>query len=164
MKQRKSSTSASGSKASRSASGRKASRSASGSKASRKRSDIPQLGEHAKESISPLKVLSEDVPELLLQQQYDEAAKLAAVMGVTIAELLGSQDNLLPILDVAPKYVPGMPLVSEERYQQLPTHMRNLYDWYMEAVKTGRKMIVAKVSLEYYFREEKIHVEFEELF
>ena len=57
-----------------------------------------------------------------------------------------------------------MPLVSEERLEQLPTHMRNLHQWYIEAVKVGRKMIVAKVPHEYYFRDETVHVEFEELF
>ena len=99
-----------------------------------------------------------------MQQQYDRAAVLAAEMGVTVAELLSSQDNVLPVLPVAPKYVRGLPLVSEEKLPQLPTHMRNLHDWYMETAESGRKYIVAKVPEEYYFREEKIHVEFSELF
>ena len=113
----KSSKSASGSKASESASGSKASKSASG-----KRRDVPQLGEQAKQSIPPLKVLSKDVPQAQ-QQDLVEAAKLAAAMGVTVAELLGSQDDKLPMADVAPTYVPGKPLVNEQKLKQLPTQM-----------------------------------------
>ena len=110
----------------------KTSRSASGSgskssKSSRRKiSDIPQLGEQAKQSIPSLKVLSENVPQVL-QQDMEEAAKLAAAMGVSVAELLGSQDDKLPKADVVPTYVPGMPLVSKEKLQQLPTQIRNLH-------------------------------------
>ena len=120
-------------KTSRSASGSKSSKSASG-----KRSDVPQLGEQAKQSIPSLKVLSENVPQVL-QQDMEEAGKLAAAMGVTVAELLGSQDDKLPKADVVPTYVAGKPLVSDEKLAQLPTHMRNLHDWYLSVVGGGQK-------------------------
>jgi len=136
----------------------KSSKSASG-----KRRDVPQLGEQAKQSIPPLKVLSKDVPQVL-QQDMKEAAKWAAEMGLTVSQLLSSQDDNLPKAVVAPTYVRGQPLVSKERRQQLPTHMRNLHDWYLRFVKEDRTMIVAKVPHEYYFRAEEIHVEFSELF
>jgi hypothetical protein len=155
------------SKSSKSASGSKSSKSASGSKSSKstsvKRSDVPQLGQQAKQSIPPLKVLSENVPQVL-QQDMEEAAKLAAAMGVSVAELLGSQDDKLPKAVVVPTYVPGMPLVSKEKLQQLPTQMRNLHEWYLRVVKGDRTMIVAKVPHEYFFRAEEVHVEFSELF
>jgi hypothetical protein len=52
----------------------RSSRSASGSKSSksarRKRSNIPQLGQQAKQSILPLKVLSENVPSLVQQKVW----------------------------------------------------------------------------------------------
>ena len=92
------------------------------------------------------------------------AAELAAAMGVTVADLLGSQDDKLPKADVVPTYIPGMPLVSKEKLQQLQTKMRNLHEWYLRAVKGGRTMIVAKVLHEYYFRPEEVHVDFPELF
>ena len=146
-------------KTSRSASGRKSSKSSR-----RKRSDVPQLGEQAKQSIPPLMVLSTDVPQLLAQQQdMEEAAKLAADMGVPIAELLGSQDDNLPKAPVVPTYVLGMPFVTQEKSIQLPTSMRNLHNWYLRVVKEGRIMIVAQVPSEYYFRPEEIHVDFSEL-
>ena len=85
-------------------------------------------------------------------------------MGVTVAELLGSQDDKLPKADVVPTYVPGKPLVSKEKLEQLPTQMRKLHDWYMEEAKKGRIMIVAKVPHEYYFREDEVHVDFSKLF
>ena len=93
-----------------------------------------------------------------------EAAELAATMGVSLAELLGSQDDKLPKADVVPIYVPGMPLVSKEKLQQLPTQMRNLHEWYLGVVEVGRTMIVAKVPHEYFFRADEVHVEFSELF
>ena len=93
-----------------------------------------------------------------------EAAKLAAAMGVTVAELLGSQDDKLPKADVVPTYVPGKPLVSTQKLKQMPTNMRKLHEWYMREVKEDRIMIVAKVPVEYFFRAEEIHVEFSELF
>ena len=108
---------------------------------------FPRLGEQAKQSIPPLKVLSEDVPQVL-QQDMEEAAKLAAAMGVSVAELLGSQDDKLPKTDVVPTYVPGKPLVSKEKLKQLPTHMRNLHEWYLRVVEGDRTMIVAKVRHE----------------
>ena len=55
-------------------------------------------------------------------------------------------------------------MVTTERYQDLPTHMRNLHDWYMTAVKEGQEILMAKVADEYYFLESMIHVEFLELF
>jgi hypothetical protein len=88
----------------------------------------------------------------------EEAAKLAAQMGVTIADLEGGAE--LPTAVVAQKYVYRRRLVSEERYPKLPTHMQNLHDWYMLASKREQTMLVAKVIEEYYFREDEIHIDF----
>ena len=92
----------------------------------------------------------------------EEAAMLAEQMGVPLADLLGGAE--LPKAVVARKYVKGEPMVSTERYQDLPTHMRNLHDWYMTVVKEGRERLVANVAAEYYFYESTIHVEFDEFF
>jgi hypothetical protein len=139
-------------------------KSASGSKSSKrsskKRSDVPQLGEQAKQSIPPLVVSSTNDPQ---QQDMEEAAKLAAEMGVTIAELLGEQDVNIPKAPVVPTYELGMPFVTQERSAELPTAMRSLHNWYLRVVKEGRIMIVAKVPEEYYFRPDEIHIDFSEL-
>ena len=151
------------SKSSRSASGSKKGCSPARKSSRSARRDVPQLGKQAKQSIPPLKVLSKHAPQ---PPQLDmvTATEIAAAMGVTVAQLLSSEDDKLPKADVVPTYVPGQPLVSKEKLQQLPTQMRNLHEWYLRAVKGGRTMIVAKVPHEYYFRPEEVHVDFPELF
>ena len=130
-----------------------------------KKSDVPLLGQHAKQTIAPLKVVSQNVP-LLAQQPLDMsiAAELATIMEITLDELLGPQLDHLPKMPISPKYVAGEDLVSKERLRELPTQMRSLHKWYLNAVKEERIMIVVKVSHDYYFREEEVHVEFPELF
>ena len=111
-------------------------------------------------------MLSDNVPVLYQRQgSYDpvEAAKLAASMDVSVEQLLSSQDNTLPFGDIAPKFVYGEDLVSDERLKELPTHMRNLHQWYLNACKVDKKYIVANVPEEYYFRREDIHIEICEL-
>jgi hypothetical protein len=92
----------------------------------------------------------------------DKAELLEAQMGVIVADLLGGAD--IPKAVVAQKYVHGQPLVSDERYHQLPTHMQNLNDWYLLASKCEQTMLVAEVAEEYYFREYEIHIDFSKLF
>src|SRR4051812_17447858 len=82
-------------------------------------------------------------------------------MNVTVARLLGSQDDKLPKAVIVARYVLGMDLVSKKKLQELPTQMRNLHKWYLRVVKQDRKMIIAKVPQKYYFQPEQIHVEFE---
>jgi hypothetical protein len=104
---------------------------------------------------SPLKVFSEEVPQGL---NMDEAMKLAAAMSMTTADLLSGAE--LPKAAIARKYVHGKPLVDEEKLRQMPTNMRNLHAWYLVASKREQTMLVVKVVEEYYFREDKIHIEF----
>jgi hypothetical protein len=106
-------------------------------------------------------VLSEDVPQQQQQVNMDEAAILASQMGMTVAELLGGAD--LPKAVVVGKYVHGKPLVSDKKLRQLPTHMQNLHAWYLLSSKREQTMLVAEV-VEYYFREDEIHIDFLELF
>jgi hypothetical protein len=73
------------SRSSRSASGSKSSKSASG-----KRSDIRQLGQQAKQSIPPLKVLSENVPSLVQQQNLEEAKKWADEWNMSVEDIIAS--------------------------------------------------------------------------
>ena len=141
-----------------------ASESKSMKSASGKRSDVSQLGQQAKQSIPPLKVL--DVPSVYQGHggiDMEETLKLAAQMGCTVEELLGSQDVALPIADIAPKFVYGADLVRKERLHQLSTHMWNLHQWYLDVCKENKKFIVANIPEEYYFRKEEIHIEMNEL-
>jgi hypothetical protein len=144
--------------------------SASGSKSStstcKKRSDVPQLGQQAKQSIPPLRVLSENVPSRVQGQSLEIAQKLADEWGMSVKDVLASQDERFPKTVVAPKpkFVMGGPLVTKERLEDLPTNMRYLHAWYMNEAKNGRITIVACVPREYYGHPEEIHVDFDELF
>jgi hypothetical protein len=113
-KKRRSYTSASGSKSSTSA--------------SKKRSDISQLRQHAKQSIPPLRVLSENVPSLVQGKSLEIAKKWADEWGMSVEDILASKDERFPKVVVAPKpkFVMGGPLVSKERLEDLPTNMRYL--------------------------------------
>ncbi|KAK1632145.1 hypothetical protein QYE76_006460 [Lolium multiflorum] len=93
----------------------------------------------------------------------EEAATLAAQIGCTVEELLMARDAVLPIADIPPKFVYGADLVSKERLHQLPTHMRNLHQWYLDACKENTSYIVADIPEDYYFRKEEIHIEMNEL-
>jgi hypothetical protein len=142
----------------------------SGSKSStstsKKRSDIPQLGQQAKQSIPPLRVLSKNVPSLVQGQNLEIVEKWAAEWGMSVEDVLASQDDRFPKAVVAPKpkFVMGGPLVSKEKLEDLPTNMCYLHTWYLNEAKNGRIMIVARVPREYYGRPEDIHVDFDELF
>jgi hypothetical protein len=128
--------------------------SASGSKSSRsrskKRSNVPQLGQQAKQG-----------------QSLEIAQKWADEWGMSLEDVLASQNERFPKAVVAPKhkFVMGWgPLVSKERLEDLPTNMRYLHAWYMNEAKNGRIMIMARVPREYYGRPEENHVNFDELF
>ncbi|KAI4971038.1 hypothetical protein ZWY2020_001952 [Hordeum vulgare] len=90
--------------------------SASGSKSSsttsKKKSDVPQLGQQAKQSIPPLKVLTENVPPPVQGQAFDREKELADECGISVEDLLASQDHRIPKAVVAPKpqFVMGEPL------------------------------------------------------
>ena len=151
--------------ASKSKSSKRASSSRSSARSETRR-DVPQLGQQAKKSIPPLNVLSEAFPQLVMQQGMEEAAQFVTSMGVTIADLLSSQDDNLPKAAVVWKYVIGQPLVTKEEWDELPTHMRALDNWYMSEILVvpERKWLVLDVPYEYYYREDKIHIEFSELY
>jgi hypothetical protein len=118
------------------------------------------------QSIPSLRVLSESVPSPVQGQSLEIAKKWADEWGMSVEDILASQDERFPKAVVAPKpkFVMGGPLVSKERLEDLPTNMRYLHAWYMNEAKNGRIMIIARVPWEYYGRPEDIHVYFDELF
>ena len=94
---------------------------------------------------------------------FERAKELAAACGVSVEDLLASQDDRIPKVVVAPKpqFVMGEPLVNKD---DLPTNMCYLHQWYLSESKNGRTMIVLSVPREYYGRSEEIHIDFDELF
>ena len=61
-----------------------------------------------------------------MQQDMEEARKLAADMGVTVEQLLGPQDDVLPKAKPVRLYTVGEYLVTRAEWLELPTHMRAL--------------------------------------
>lgn len=123
---------------------------------------VPQLGQQEKQSCAPLRVCS-DVPrpKKLTNKQIKKAAD---ELGVTMAEYLGSLIEY-PIAEVKYKYKHGEPFVKPEKVPNLPTKMRRLNAWYMEAAKEGKNWINLEVKEEHYGRgTAQVQVEFEELF
>jgi hypothetical protein len=111
-------------------------------------------------------VLSENVSSLVQGQNLEIAEKWAAEWGMSVADILASQDERFPKAVVAPKpkFVMRGPLVSKERLEDLSTNMRYLHTWYTNEAKNVRIMIVARVPWEYYGHSGEIHVDFDELF
>jgi hypothetical protein len=111
-------------------------------------------------------VLSENVPSLVQGQDLELAQKWADEWGISVEDVLASQDDRLPKAVVAPKpqFVKGAPLVSNKKFEDLPTNMRYLHTWYLNEAKNGRTMIMARVPRDYYGRPEDIHIDFDELF
>jgi hypothetical protein len=125
-----------------------------------------QVGQHAKQSIPPLKVLSRNVPSWFSSKVWKKQRSGRLNGNMSVEDIMASQDKLFPKAVVAPKpkFVMGELLVSNERLEELPTHMRHLHAWYLTAAKKGRIMIMVNVPQEYYGRPEEIHVDFDELF
>ena len=126
---------------------------------------VPQLGQQEKQSCAPLRVCS-DVPRPK-QLTNKQIKKAAAELGVTMAEYLGSLIEY-PIAEVITdkyKYKHGEPFVKPEEVSNLPTKMRRLNAWYMEAAKEEKNWINLEVKEEHYGRgTAQVQVEFEELF
>ncbi|KAK1678941.1 hypothetical protein QYE76_039789 [Lolium multiflorum] len=114
---------------------------------------------------SPIRKMS-PLPKVPKEQggfDMEEAAKLAAACDVTVEELMSAADAAVPTADIVPQFVYGADLVSKEQLHKLPTHMRNLHQWYLDACKENIRFIVAHIPREYYYRKEEIHIEINEL-
>ena len=77
-------------------------------------------------------------------------------MGVTVEMLLGPQDDNLPKAVPVWKYVVGQPLVTKEEWEELPTQMCALHNWYMSEIMLvpERKWRVLDVPYEYDYRDD----------
>ena len=85
-------------------------------------------------------------------------------MNCSVEVLLGPSDAALGFGPVAPKYVHGAELVSKNRLDEMPTHLRQLHEWYLQFCERDKttRYITADIPEEYYFRREEIHVEITE--
>jgi transposase len=110
----------------------------SGVTAKKGKQQVHQLGEQPVQSVPPLKVFDEKAVES--SRQYID----------------------YPIAEVAYKFVQGKDLV--ENLRKLPTSMRNLHVWYINATKRGINSIIVRVKEEHYFQEYSVSIDFSKLF
>ncbi len=118
--------------------------SSSSSQAAAKKSGktVPQLGEHAVQSI-PLLVVpthaSTSAGQLVIT---DEHRRQAEELGITVGQLL-EIEPMSPLReeDIKRKYVRGEPLVKPEDVKKLSTRMYELHRWYMQITKTGKSRV-----------------------
>ena len=81
---------------------------------------------------------------------------------MTITQYL---DQLEAVQEVAYKYQYEHPLVKPELVKELPTKMRRVHEWYMEATKKGANWIHIGIKNEYYVSVDGVlMIEFVELF
>jgi hypothetical protein len=91
---------------------------------------------------------------------YKEAAD---AQGMSIAQYLSQCD--FPTSEIAYKYRHGSPLVRSKEIPNLPTRIRKLHKWYMEASKEGKNWTILGINNEHYFRgNDDINIEFSKLF
>jgi len=138
---------------------RSASSHTTGSSSASGKRDVAQLGEQAKQSISPLKVLPTDQTIMSL------AAEFAAEAGITLSQAMDGGADIPAYLD-APvwKWKYGKPLVPPNQIEHLPTKMRNLHEWYLRVTKKGRKVIPVKVTKDHFAGKDETQIYLEELF
>jgi hypothetical protein len=123
---------------------------------------VPQLGEQSKQSISPLKVSTDQLANVygakIDLEELDRA-------GLTLDQLMETEEISGYVeADLAMKYAHGKPLVTSEQCKNLPTAMRKLHEWYMREAKRGQTFLMLKVTKEHYVNACDISVEFSELF
>jgi hypothetical protein len=123
--------------------------------------DVPQLGEQAKQSISPLKVFASDTGGSVAQPGQDHAYDFATKAGLTLSQLMSGD---IPTAPLAWKYEKGKSLVPPGKEKTLPLQMRRLHEWYMKVANGEREILLLKISKEHFLSEDLIHIEFEEIF
>ena len=132
---------------------------------------VNQLGEQKNQSIPPLKVYSNTKvgPSTGAGEQIDPEfialyGQAAADAGMSIPEYLQTLE-LFPSSECEYKYRHGHPLVRPGEENNLPTKMRRVHNWYMEASKESNDWIVVGVRNEHYGHgEQLVLIQFEELF
>ena len=112
----------------------------------------------------PLNVFSNT--EKTIPQLQTDTEELARNLGLTLAEYLGQicdEPPTAPLL--AYKYQYGKPLVRPEEVQHLPTKMRRLHEWYLQASQEGTSWLIVGFRDEYYYSgDDELIIEFDKMF
>ena len=140
---------------------------------------VAQLGLQENQSCPPLKVYSDTEvcsSRAVVEQRYDDDEYAgfdpefvamyggpAKDAGLSIPEYL---EHVQLFTDLAYTYQYGQPLVKAHLVNELPTKMRRLHRWYMEACEKSANWIYLEVKKEHYGHatKETVMIEFTELF
>ena len=89
-------------------------------------------------------------------------ADFAREAGISLSQVHGKDIPFLAQDTWKWKY--GKSLVPEDHIPRLPTQMRRLHDWYLEATQRGIEMILIKVTEEHFKGEDLVPIYLQELF
>jgi hypothetical protein len=138
----------------------------------RVRKEVAQLGQQKNQSIESLKVY--DTNEWRAQERHDLNidpefiqlyGKKAKLYGLSIAEYMSRLDEFEGYQQIAYIYRHGAPLIKPELVKDLPTKMRRLYKWYMQASAESKNWIYAGYKHHHYGHGDGfLLIEFQELF
>ena len=118
---------------------------------------VAQLGEQAKKTISPLKVVTD-----MDLAKATRDADFARDAGISVSQAYGKD---IPFLAQDTwKWEYGKPLVPKDRMKSLGTQMRKLHDWYLKATEKGTETILMLVTEEHFNGEDLVPIYLEELF
>lgn len=121
--------------------------------------DVAQLGAQTKKSISPLKVFASDAGGSVAQPNPADFAKEA---GLTLSQLL--DEGITPKAPIARQYEKGKSLVPPEIEMNLPTQMRKLHKWYLQAAKGTQDFLLMQITKDHFLGQDLVHIEFDEFF
>jgi hypothetical protein len=109
--------------------------------------DVAQLGEQAKQSVSPLKVFASYAGGSVSQPSQRHVQVFANDAGLTLSQLMSGD---IPTGPLAWKYEKGKSLAPPEKEKTLPSQMQRLHEWYMNVAKGKREILLLKVSKEHF--------------
>jgi hypothetical protein len=120
--------------------------------------DVAQLGAQTKKSISSLKVFASNAGGSVAQPN---PADFAVEAGLTLSQLIHED---IPKAPIARQYEKGKSLIPPEIEINLPTQMRKLHKWYLQAAKGTQDFLLMKITKGHFLGEDLVHIEFDELF
>jgi hypothetical protein len=131
------------------------------SASARGKRDVAQLGEQAKQSVSPLKVFASDAGGSVSQPGQDHAYDFDTEAGLTLSQLMSGD---IPTTPLAWKYEKGKSLVPPGKEKTLSSQMRRLHKWYMDVANGEREFLILKIAKDHFLGDDLIYIKFDEFF
>jgi len=81
---------------------------------------------------------------------------------LTLSQLL--DEGITPKAPIARQYEKGKSLVPPEIEMNLPTQMRKLHKWYLQAAKGTQDFLLMQITKDHFLGQDLVHIEFDEFF